>query len=487
MAKDLKARRTKAQIIPFIQSGEYYFKKGLRAYRQRDLYKAKKYLERAMMLKPNDPIIICQLAVVHTEIGEYQQSNLLLTLILEKLDPNMADCYYFLANNYAYLGLFQEAHKYAKKYLEKEPDGEFAEDTEDLIELLSIEAEEEGHPINDEDELILKQEKAKDLLEKGKLFDAIDVLKQIIAEYPEFWSAYNNLALAYFYLGDVEKATSIIEGVLRKNPGNLHALCNLLVFFYYERKDDKVAELVSQLECVHPMLTEHRYKLGATFGLIGRYDLAYKWLRNLYKYGFDGDATFYYWLAHSAYFNGNIQFAKDIWEKVVQLNPSKQAFAPWNVAGQSVENGITKQWITSHRLEERLYGLFLLSKSQDFNAVVPIEPKTETEKEFLLYLQSKQRHSANTFIADCCEIAATLYNYNKPHTEELLLTWFHIFVQSLKNKHFKLANHLAWAAATEYIWSKFNKKNITQKELAKKYDISPTTLAKYVKFVKEIL
>ena len=33
----------------------------------------------------------------------------------------------------------------------------------------------------------------------------------LIKDYPEYWSAYNNLALAYFYLGKIEKADNILD------------------------------------------------------------------------------------------------------------------------------------------------------------------------------------------------------------------------------------------------------------------------------------
>lgn len=84
-------------------------------------------------MKPDNASILCQLAIVLTELGEYQRSNDYLQNIVNGLAPDMYDCHYFMANNYAFLGLFQEARKHAEAYLEKEPDGEFLEDTEDLL------------------------------------------------------------------------------------------------------------------------------------------------------------------------------------------------------------------------------------------------------------------------------------------------------------------------------------------------------------------
>ena len=43
-------------------------------------------------------------------------------------------------------------------------------------------------------------------MESGDFKEAIELLESIITDYPEFWAAYNNLALAYFYIGETEQS-----------------------------------------------------------------------------------------------------------------------------------------------------------------------------------------------------------------------------------------------------------------------------------------
>ena len=124
MGKDSKALKQKGQLLSFVPTGEYYFTKGVKAFHRRDLIKAQKYFQRAMQLEPGEPMIICQLAIVQSELGEYQQSNRHLHLILDELDEHMAECHYFLANNYAHMGLFRDAFRHANLYLEVNKDGE---------------------------------------------------------------------------------------------------------------------------------------------------------------------------------------------------------------------------------------------------------------------------------------------------------------------------------------------------------------------------
>src|SRR5690625_7261513 len=71
------------------------------------------------------------------------------------------DCYYLIANNYAHLGLLNDAKKYANAYLDKESDGEFIEEAKSLLQLIDIEkSEEDEWELEDEDELLIYQETA---------------------------------------------------------------------------------------------------------------------------------------------------------------------------------------------------------------------------------------------------------------------------------------------------------------------------------------
>lgn len=464
-----------AKIIPFAQNGDYFFQKGIRAYRKRDLYKARKWLQRAEAMKPSDASIMCQLAIVLTELGDYQRSNEILEDIIENLAPDMHDCHYFLANNYAYMGLFQEARKHAEEYLTMEPDGEFVEDTEDLIDLLEIETDEAEDYAEGQDHLIVMQENARGLLEKGELDEALALLEEIIEEYPQFWSAYNNLALAYFYKGNLMKARDVLEEVLEKNPGNLHALCNLLVFFHYENNVKEMNELANRLEKVTPILVEHRYKLGATFGLIGRHEMSFKWLRSLQKNGFQGDGTFYFWLANAAYQTERYTFAEQSWSKVLEMNPEKAGTEPWkNVDDMTVEE----------EEAEQLYHIFQSSFSSKTTVKNVLEQSfvTSTVREFAMFaLLNRKDVPAN--VVNGFEIATLL---KKKQLDSIVKEWFDLYVRASKEA-ITFTNAPAWAGAFAYVWSKGNGYAVTQKELVESYEVSASTLRKYIKRVEELV
>lgn len=499
MSKDSKARQTKGKILSFNPTGEYYFSKGLKAYHKRDLYKAKKYLQRAMQLEPDEPMIVCQLAVICSETGEYQYANQLLHNILEELDAEMVECHYFLANNYAHLGFFKDAYHHANLYLELDEDGEFSEDTLDLLELLTMEAEELDEELYDQDDLITKQEQARELLESGHFPKAVEILHSVIDDYPEYWSAYNNLALAYFYLGEIKKAADILDKVFEENPGNLHALCNNLVFAFYQRDYKTVKVMKEILEKIKPLSYEHQFKLGATFALIGEYEMAFTWLRKLDKVGFGGDGAFYYWLSYSAYFTGREKLAKSAWEKAVEINPEKAGFEPWNdekVSHDGFENHYTSilKKLTSEYIEERLFALFLTSMSKGKTEILTSREINQNQKfshlerEYLSFVRfGNDMKQPKTMPIH--ETAVLLYeNYHPIGTVEagLFLMWFSIFVEVV-NSNQSMNNHKAWASAVEYVWLKLRGEKVSQQQMAEKYAISPSTLKKYIKLVNSFL
>src|SRR3954466_10498524 len=160
MGKDAKPRMHMGKFLTFVPTGEYYFTKGLKAFHRRDFIKAKKYLGRAMQLEPGEPMIICQLAIVSTELGEFENSNRLLHSILEELDEEMVECHYFLANNYAHLGYFKDSYSHVTFYLEHDQTGDFQDEAEDLLEILTVEEDVLDEDSYEDDELIMRQEQA---------------------------------------------------------------------------------------------------------------------------------------------------------------------------------------------------------------------------------------------------------------------------------------------------------------------------------------
>ena len=366
---DKKQATDDKKIISFIPDGKFYYEKAVRSMNRDRFDEAHKYLKRATELSPDDPQILMQYGVLIMEEGRFDEAHEIL-MNSYYLNPDEAETIFYLAEIHAHLGLLKDAKMYANKYLVIDPNGPFGEESKEIIDFVK----QKDKYINEEDEVdkevYFLQENARRLMESGDFKEAIELLESIVTDYPEFWAAYNNLALAYFYVGKTKKASELLHDVLKQNHGNLHALCNLAVFYYYEKKEDELASLLGLLKKIKPYLIEHRYKLGATFALVGNHAEAFNLLRGIQKNGFEGDAGFYFWLAHSAYFTGHDQIAKKSYASLIDMDPSKEGFEPWKDITEEFEPDSVEQdrnfllgKIQNEYRSERMLGFYLLGKS----------------------------------------------------------------------------------------------------------------------------
>ncbi|MFC0469904.1 tetratricopeptide repeat protein [Halalkalibacter kiskunsagensis] len=322
-----KNEQENRKVVPLFQSGDYFFHRGIEAFRKNHLQRAIKLLERAVKITNTEPVFHVQLAAVLSEIGEYDRSNEILHNVLAEKD-DVAECYFFMANNYAYLGLFEKAERMALRYLELSPNERFVEDAKDLLELLRFEREEDDEWEDldeDEDELIAQYERARYLLRQGEVHAAIPVLQAIIDEHPTYWAAHNHLAEAFFRIGD-ESAFEICEMILEKDKGNLFTICNLALF-YKKRGDAKSAEqFINALRRVYPLDSDHYLKVAETLVAVDEYQLAYERLKELSGWELEHRSELLYCFGVTTYHIGDHNKAASIIQRAAELG-SKQAEA----------------------------------------------------------------------------------------------------------------------------------------------------------------
>lgn len=485
-------------------TGEYYYKKALDELQKEQYEKAHKYLKRAADLSPNDPLILMQYAILQMELDKFDVAHELLRNAYE-IDPNEPEIVFFLAEVNAHLGNFVDANRFAKIYLELDIHGEYTEDAMEIVDfteqddIVSLQVDAPSS------EALFLQEKSRRLMEQGKFQEAVELLENIITEYPDFWAAFNNLALAYFYIGEEEQAKALLHEVLKENRGNIHALCNLAVIYYYEKNTEELEEITNFLAKINPYFIEHRYKLGATFALIGKYEQAFKWLRSLQRKGFEGDPGFYFWLSHSAYFSGHEEVARNAWKSLLKMDPEKAGFEPWlphmtetNDSAMENQKEFILEKLHDKHVSERILGFYLLGKSKHRQEIIShpkwivVEELTTMEKLFLAHsLGHSFEEKSVAEKAFLRAIAATdlLYEKHKPLEQSaafLFQMWFVLMERALE-KAYGFKNPRALAAATEYMFESSRKKNVTKKQYAEEYGITTTTLTKYVNELMQFL
>lgn len=315
----------KSNIVSVCFDAAFFFERGASSLRRQDVIKALKYFQKCVELDAKNPVYLTHLAAAYTEIGEYEQSNRLLSRIIDEIDDNLTECYYYMANNCAHMGDFDQAEQYALLYQQEEPQGIYIEDAEELMDFICYELERTPKELDMEHKLISKHEKARRCLEEGKFVEATRILEEMVEEYPHFLAARNNLALGYYYLGQFQQAMQVLEEILTRDKTNLHALCNLAVFYSHKGKDKEVKTLIEGLKKVFPMHIDHHYKLAITLGILGEDERAYQLLKILYKRGMMcEDISLYHYLAVAAFNTEHWLQAKNYWEKLKQLDMEQE-------------------------------------------------------------------------------------------------------------------------------------------------------------------
>lgn len=325
------SKKTKDNIIPYIPDGDFYFTKGVEAFQNRKFDIALKWMKKAVEQKPNDPLYQCQMSIIYTEIGAYHAANQLLTNVLESSD--YVDCYYLIANNYAHLGLLNDAKKYAITYLDKEPNGDLSEDAKQLLELIEIDDDDEfdEFDLEDEDELLIYQETAFYHMEKMEWDKALPIIEKMMELFPNHQVIKHDYTQVLFYLGKKEKAIDLELNLLEENPNSLFSLTNLSLFYYEQNEKEKCETYFQALKNVFPIHEQQKLRIASTFARTGNYEEAYVRFHAIKKGKVKNHTSYYRWYSKTYYHLGEPSKAIALWKEGCHLHPHlAKEKGPWD-------------------------------------------------------------------------------------------------------------------------------------------------------------
>ncbi|MBB3113162.1 tetratricopeptide (TPR) repeat protein [Paenibacillus phyllosphaerae] len=313
----------KTNVIPVHWDATFFFERAVRSLDRYHYDKALKYFRRAVEYEPDNPVNHCNMAGILSEMGNYEESNRVLKRVVDELDPEMTECHFYMANNFANMEQYESAEDALIRYLELDAEGQFLEEAEEMMELLHYELE---RPMKlasvKAREGYFEHDQARAMLEEGKFVEAVRLLESIVEKNGEFLAARNNLALAYYYMGIFDKAMAAIQEVLAIEPGNLHALCNLAIFYQHESNEEALRPLVVQLCKMVPFHQEHVFKMATTMGILGEHGEAYRHFARLMREGaLRADACLYHYTAVAAWNMGRMDEAERHWIQAGKLDP----------------------------------------------------------------------------------------------------------------------------------------------------------------------
>ncbi|WP_087972597.1 tetratricopeptide repeat protein [Oceanobacillus rekensis] len=318
-------------IIPFVPEGDFYFLKGVEFFQKRKFDIAIKWMKKATEMDPDEPLYKCQMSIVYTEIGSYHTANQLLTSVLQSND--YVDCYYLIANNYAHLGLLNDARKYTNLYLEKEPEGDFSEEALSLLELIDIDEEDddEDWDLEDEDELLIYQETAFYHLENMEWEKALPIIEEMMTLFPEHSMAKHDYTQALFFTGREQEAIDMEETMLQEDPNSLYSHINLALFYYEKKLKQEYENHIQALINIYPIHEQQKLRIAVTLSRTGLHEEAYTRFRMLSKSKVNSHLSYFKWYSVAAYKNGDTDKSVGIWEEGCRRHPNLiKEEEPWN-------------------------------------------------------------------------------------------------------------------------------------------------------------
>lgn len=548
MIKQQFLHKRKNNIVPIKVDASFYCERAIKSLNRLKYKKAVRYFQKAIELEPENPVFYCNLAGVLAEMEKYDESNRLLWHVLEKIDPSMFECYFYLSSNYANMMDFDLAEQYAMKYLEKCKDGEWASEAADLLEFISLEMQRPSVESKEEDlEVMVLHDRARYHLEQGHFLEAKELLENLILNHPDFYAARNNLALCYYYMGSFREALETVEEVLKDDPYNIHALCNLAVFYYHLNHPD-LMKIVSVLRKIVPFQIDQTYKLATTLGILEDHKGAYQLFKKLISHLGYGDLYMIHYAAVAAYNSGLDKEAESLWKRVKRLDPTggvapyyleqiarkragKPALKVATYHYQVVENEkmfTLEEWkeelvkdplIRSSFLWALRYGdrdtkiqvirafefipdkefeealrLLLLNPAEDDELkqlVIDVLKKMGVKGPFASIFQHREQMFGFEDAEKWQMVLHCLKNhmqnrYPDEVVEEARLFWLE-FIDKVYPAVPVIRKVEAWAASVEYLLVRESKLAITRENVAKIYGISMTTLDRNCKLIRETL
>jgi hypothetical protein len=127
------------------------------------------------------------------------------------------------------------------------------------------------------------------------------------------------LSLAYYYMGEAQKAIDVAREVLNYEPYNIHANCNIAIFY---NKLDLRNWVVKQINTVKKLNTEnpeYLFKIADTLGCLEKHDEAYRMYKKLLSLE-PQNTTYYHYTAVAAYNSGKFNDSIKYWHKLAELD-----------------------------------------------------------------------------------------------------------------------------------------------------------------------
>ncbi len=257
-------QKTESKVLSFKRQGEFHARIANRYAEKGDFLQALSFYRRAVWDEPKNMEHKLNLAALYSDMYCYEKSNQLLFRIVREGEQEMSECYYGMGCNFIGLQDLAQARDSFLMYLQKEPEGRYSLDAEDMLMFIEDEIESREDSDNVSQELQEQADAGKVALDKGEVQAAIDLLEPVVQQAPQLYYARNNLALAYYLIGKTDLAKEHTQMVLKSEKDNIHALCNLSIFEGLDKGNEQVLQCLEKVSKLQAQAPDEAYKAALT-------------------------------------------------------------------------------------------------------------------------------------------------------------------------------------------------------------------------------
>ena len=281
---------TKNKVLAFGQSSDFLEKIAIKNMDKQKLPMAMRYYRSAFEQQPERDDLRVALACVLSELDMYERSSRLLLPLLVNPGPLSSESAFQMGINQAALGLPRRTANCLSHYLKQCPEGEHAEEAQELLEW--------AYDAIEEDELLshaeMLAERANEAMNQEDYLRAKKDLIKALEENPHLLYARNNLAVCNYMLQDIPSAIAETKRVLKEDKNNNFAWCNLLYFTRMGGHEEDFALALQALRRAVPFDEVDAQRIGLALGEAGEHAAAHRlFLQSMHQFSYTASALLF--------------------------------------------------------------------------------------------------------------------------------------------------------------------------------------------------
>ncbi len=330
-------------------------KRGAKELEKNDLiaaiYKYREAYERA----PQDSEIAIALAEILSQMQRFEESNRVLFRLLAELETAPPESHFGIACNYFGLQDYDRAADSLEDYLELEPNGSFAADAEDFLDLIDDDEamfETTGLRGDDDYEDNAVTHFARSLLASGEIEYAIEELEHRHSQVPKSVKIREQLAVAYYVANRRDDAKKVAEGLIAEDATNILANSTLALAEIEEGNRTAAGARLDRMIKRRSLEPEELHSISVLQLDLDRFADAEKTLTQM-MHVMPYDQNVLHKLGYARFMQGDAEGAKASYQKLLRIDPHDtiakyylSQCKPSNVAGKRVNT----KWIIPYQV-----------------------------------------------------------------------------------------------------------------------------------------